>query len=182
MKKIIILFFFLLILSGCKSKYYGTWCKYVQTYSIYGIVKDEISDDEKREIINFIKKIDNLKSYDYLDDIEDAKGMFIIYLTNDENINLIKTQLADFSIIYEAGTKNIASVNEELIINKNGNLEYNYNLTEPSSNSFKSQYTIEDEMIKIKDQDMKFYLKDDFICKEFTCETIYVKSSSATCN
>ena len=94
----------------------------------------------------------------------------------------IKTKLKDFAIIYEAGIKDIESVNEELIINKNGTLEYNYNLTEPSSNTITSKFTIEDYMIKLDDHDLKFYLKDDFICKEFTCETIYIKSSGKTCN
>ena len=182
MKKMAILILLFLILTGCKSKYYGTWCKYVQTYSVYGIVKVEISDKEKNEIIKFIKNLDNLKSYDYLDDIDDAKGMFVIYLSNNDDIDIIKTKLKDFAIIYEAGIKDIESVNEELIINKNGTLEYNYNLTEPSSNTITSKFTIEDYMIKLDDHDLKFYLKDDFICKEFTCETIYIKSSGKTCN
>lgn len=180
MKKSILLLISLLLLCGC-DKIKGTWCRYIQTYSVYGIVKDDISKEEKDEVFKYFETIENMKTYDYLDDVEDAKGMFIIYLRDNSNTLQIKEKLATFDFIYETGIKDIKSKDEELVLGKK-NFTYKYNLTESTSASYEGTYEKEDNTIKTDIDNLRFYIKDDYICKEFTCQTIYVKSKGKTCD
>ena len=134
MKKSLILLVCLFFLSGC-SKIKGTWCRYIQTYSVYGIVKDDISNEQKNEVFKYFDTVENMKTYDYLDDVEDAKGMFIIYLKDNTNQNIIKDKLQTFDFIYKADKKDIQSPQEELKLG-NKDFVYKYDLTESSSSSY----------------------------------------------
>ena len=180
MKKTFLLLVSLLLLCGC-NKAKGTWCRYIQTYSVYGIVRDDISEEEKQQVFSYFDTVEDMKSYDYLDDVEDAKGMFIIYLKDDTHTREVKGALEKFAFIYEAGLRDIESKEEELIIG-NKEFTYKYNLTESNSSSYEGTYKIEDNTIKTNVDSLRFYLKDDYLCKEFTCNTIYVKSKNKTCD
>ena len=179
MKKSLILLVCLFFLCGC-SKIKGTWCRYIQTYSVYGIVKDDISSEQKEEVFKYFDTVENKKTYDYLDDVEDAKGMFIIYLKDNSNQNEIKKKLQTFDFIYKADTKDIQSPQEELKLG-NKDFVYKYDLTESSSSSLEGTYKVEDNTINTSVDDLKFYVRDNYICKEFTCKNIYVKSKSKVC-
>ena len=59
--KLIIIVFFLIILTGCNNKYTGFWCKYNETATIVILLNDDITEEDKakieeKELMDFINK------------------------------------------------------------------------------------------------------------------------------
>ena len=84
--KVFLLIISIYLVSGCASKFQGTWCKFAMVPTSLVILDYDISDDDLNNIIDYVSTIENLKSYDVIEKIEEASKMVTVYYKNEDNI------------------------------------------------------------------------------------------------
>lgn len=181
MKKVKILFMVLLsiIMSGCSLNFKGTWCKYSEIPTTLLILKENISETELNDLTSFIKSIDNLKSYDYIDDIEEAYPMITIYYLNKDNIENYESVLSTYNSVSKIKTSKMNSVVERLVI-KNNTFTYGTKLNTIYAYETSGKYEIEKNVLTL-DDGTKFYYKDKFLCYSEECNDLLIKAKGNEC-
>ena len=177
--KIVWLVICLILLSGCSSKFEGIWCKYSDVATSLVILNSDVSDNQILEITNYIKTIDNLKSYDIIDRIEEASKMITIYYKNEDNISKYEEKLVAFSGVTRVKSTKVNEVVDKLIVKKDSYI-YDKSLNDLSANEVKGSYEIENNTL-ILDNNIKFYYKNKYLCYDEACNIILTKSKSNDC-
>ncbi len=177
--KLIIILFLFIIITGCASKFEGTWCKYSDVATSLVILNENISDDNLNKITDYLKTIDDIKSYDVIDKIEDSSKMITIYYKNEDNIEKYEQELKKYSDINSIKSFKQNAVVDELII-KNDSYVYDKSLTTLDAYEYKGNYKINKNIIEL-DNNFKFYYKDKFLCYDEYCNEILTKSKKSTC-
>jgi hypothetical protein len=174
------LILFVFLLSGCAKDFQGTWCLYTETPSSLVILKSDISDNELTKIKDYLNSLSNLKSFDVINNIEEAYQMINVYYTSKDNISDIESKLQSLSGIASVTDKTLNTPKEELVIT-NDNYTYGINLDNISASESTGKYTIKNNTLTL-DNNNKFYYKDKYLCNDQTCTVIYTKANGSTCN
>ena len=177
--KIGLLLISLIFLSGCSSKFEGIWCKYSDVATTLVILDNDISNDQINKLTDYIKTIENLKSYDIIDKIEDSSKMITIYYKNEDNIALYEERIKAFDGINKIKSTNVNEVVDKLIVKKNDYV-LDKSLNDLSANEVKGTYKIENNTL-ILDNDIKFYYKNKYLCYDDACNSILTKSKTNDC-
>lgn len=194
MKKIIKYIFIcsiLFMLSGCtKKEYVGHWCNYEETGTIIVLLDHEISSSNKDNIEDIINTYQDINTYDFISkedlasttsvDINTVYDTYFIYFENTDSIDDALITLQNTKGIYSATKENIKS-NVSLYNLKNDNtFEYQEAIGDEEL-IIKGKYKIKDNKIEFKSEEKvnNLYLKDSFICKDETCNKIYVKTDAS---
>ena len=177
--KVLLLMLFVIFLSGCASKFEGTWCKYSDIPSSLVILSSDISDDELRNVIDYISSIPDLKTYDVIDKIEEASIMITVYYTKDDNINNYDSSLRKYSKVKEVKSSRMNTVVDKLVIGKKDYV-YDKSLNDLSASETKGSYTKENNKIILEDGSV-FYYKDKFLCYDSSCNEILTKAKGSDC-
>lgn len=179
--RILLLFLFLFLLSGCASDYIGTWCLFVDTPSDLVILTDNVTQSDKDKITNYItKNITNLKSYDYIESLDNANEMLTIYYTSEDNVATYETTLNSLSGVKSVEYKVLNTAHEKLDIT-NSSFTYGTNLDALSASETKGTYQISGQKITLNGN-QTFYYKDKFLCYDESCNQVLTKSKTNNCN
>ena len=84
--KKIILVLGVILLCGC-SKIDGAWCSYTETFSSLVITSDDITQEQLNNVVKTISKLENLKSYDVVEYLDNGNPVINIYFLNKEDYN-----------------------------------------------------------------------------------------------
>lgn len=183
MKKIsvIILVGFVIFLSGCTSKFNGTWCRYSDVPSSLIVLKKDYNDYKYKELINYINKIPNLRSFDVVDDIEDSSILITVYYNNEENISTYENEIRKYDIVDRTEFKKLNIVVDKLNIQGNNTYTFDMSLNSLSAREIKGKYSIQSDILKL-DNENTFYYKNKFLCYDKDCNMLMTKSISSTCD
>ena len=168
-----------ILLSGCGSKFKGTWCRYVEVPSSLVVLKAEVSEEEYQKILQYIGTITNLRSYDIVNDIEDATTLVNIYYMNEENIANYENDFRSLSGVSKVENKRISVVEDKLTINDK-NYIFDTSLNSLAASEVKGNYNIKDDLLTLEGG-TKFYFKNKFLCYDDACNKFLTKSIGATC-
>lgn len=177
--KIFIILICLFLICGCSSKFEGTWCKYSDVATSLVILKNDINDNEINKITDYIKTIDNLKSYDIIDKIEEASKMITIYYKNEDNISSYEDKIKSFNGVDSIKSTKVNEVVDKLIIKKKEYI-YDKSLNNLSATEDKGSYTIDNNTL-ILDNNTKFYYKNKYLCYDEMCNLVMTKSKTNDC-
>ena len=167
------------LLCGCQNKYNGTWCLYTEIPSTLVILKDKYNEDDYKKIEKYLKSLSNMSSYDLIDNIESANKMINIYYTNKENIDVYKDVLSKNNAVKSVENKMINKAKEKIII-KRKKYTYGKELNTLYASETKGKLSINNNTITLDDT-TNLYYKDNFLCKDIDCNTIFTKSNN-NCN
>ena len=182
MKRIKVLFLVMCIfmLSSCATKFQGTWCKYSDVATSLVILKQDISDSDLQKIVEYIKTIDNLKSFDVIDRIEEASKMITIYYKNEDNIKTYQDTILTYSGVESIKYTSMNTVLDKLVIKRDAYI-YDKGLNDLDASEVSGTYNIENNKI-ILDNNMELYYKNKFLCYDLSCDDILTKAKGAECN
>lgn len=182
MKKLECLFLilFIFLLSGCVKDFKGTWCLYTETPSSLVILNSDISANDLTKIKDYLNKVSNLKSFDVINNIDDANQMINVYYTNTDNIGDVESTLQTFNGVTSVTDKTLNTPKEQLIITSD-NYTYGINLDNINATESTGKYTIKNNKLTL-DNNNVFYYKDKYLCNDNTCSIIYTKVNGSTCN
>ena len=82
--KKIILVLGVILLCGC-SKIDGAWCSYTETFSSLVITSDDITQEQLNNVVKTISKLENLKSYDVVEYLDNGNPVINIYFLNNQD-------------------------------------------------------------------------------------------------
>ena len=167
------------LVSSCSSKFQGTWCKYSDVPTSLVILDYDISEDSLNKITDYVKSIDNLKSYDIIDKIEDASRMVTIYYKNEENIENIQNDIKNFNGVRDIRYTSLNTVLDRLVIKRDAFI-FDRNLNDLSASETSGTYNIDNNTL-ILDNNMEFYYKDKFLCYDKDCSSLLVKVKGSEC-
>ncbi len=177
--RILVLIFALIMLCGCDNKFQGTWCKYNDVATTLVILTNDISDNQIKEITNYINKIENLKSYDIIDKIEDASKMITIYYKNDDNILEYEKMIKTFTGIDSVKSTKVNEVVDKLVVKKE-DYTLGRSLNNLTANEMSGKYKIENDELLL-DDGVKFYYKNKYLCYDEYCNSVLTKSKTNDC-
>jgi hypothetical protein len=182
MKKFLtlILIMICLLCSGCKKDFAGTWCLYTETPSSLILLDNNINDNDLNNIKAYIESISNLKTYDVINNIEDANNMITIYYTSKDNISTYQDKIMIMNGVLSVKENDLNTPVEELTISSD-NYTYGTKLDTIDASKKEGTYTINGNNL-ILDNNKSFYYKNKFLCYDKDCNTLMTKSSSNTCN
>ena len=189
MKKVIgLLLISLFIISGCSKKSYeGYWCTYQEEAMIIILLDKDISTKNKDNVEDTINTFEDLESYDYIsrkdlaenDSNNNLYDTYFVHLDSVTNIDNYIASLANVKGIHST-TKSINKNNLSLYNLKNKKeFTYQTNLNDPAT-IIEGTYKIKDNKIVFKsDKEVpELYIKDNFICLDKNCNTIYSKTNN----
>ena len=189
MKKVIgLLLISLFIISGCSKKSYeGYWCTYQEEAMIIILLDKDISTKNKDNVEDTINTFEDLESYDYIsrkdlaenDSNNNLYDTYFVHLDSVTNIDNYIASLTNVKGIHST-TKNINKNNLSLYNLKNKKeFTYQTNLNDPAT-IIEGTYKIKDNKIVFKsDKEVpELYIKDNFICLDKNCNTIYSKTNN----
>ncbi|MBR1417262.1 MAG: hypothetical protein IJ572_05565 [Bacilli bacterium] len=181
MKKLKVGFILLIgmVLSGCSSKFEGTWCRFSDVPSSLVILTDEISEIDLNNITSYINTITDLKSYDIIDKIENASKMITIYYKSDNNINDYEKSIKSYSGVVSIKSTMMNEVVDKLIISDK-NYVYDKSLNNLSATETKGTYKTEGDKLSL-DNGVDFYYKDKFLCYDKDCTGLLTKANGSDC-
>ena len=177
--KILIVLFALILLCGCDNKFHGTWCKYNDVATTLIVLTEDVNDNQITEITNYIKKIENLKSFDIIDKIEDASKMITIYYKNEDNISEYENKLKTFGGINKVKSTRVNEVVDKLVVKKQ-DYTLGRSLNNLTANEMSGKYKIENDTL-ILDDNIKFYYKNKYLCYDKDCNDVLTKSKTNDC-
>jgi len=165
---------------SCASKYEGTWCKFADVDTTLVILSNDVSEEEINSVIDYIKTIPDLKSYDIINKIEESSKMITIYYKNEDNIKTYEDGLKNFSFINEIKTSKVNIVVDKLKINGDKYV-FDTNLDDLSASEVSGTYIDNNNTITLEDN-TTFYYKNKFLCYDKDCNNILTKSKNDTCS
>lgn len=177
--KVFILIFALIILCGCDNKFQGTWCKYNDVATTLIVLTNDVSEDQINKITDYIKKIENLKSYDIIDKIEEASKMITVYYKNEDNISEYESKIKTFDGINTVKSTRVNEVVDKLVVKKQ-DYTLGRSLNNLTANEMSGKYKIEDNTL-ILDDNVKFYYKNKYLCYDKECNNVLTKSKTNDC-
>lgn len=177
--KILLLIFGLILLCGCDNKFRGTWCKFSDVATTLIVLNEDVSDNQIDEITNYVKTIENLKSYDIIDKIEEASKMITIYYKNEDNISSYEEQLKTFGGISKIKSTRVNEVVDKLVVKKE-DYTLGRSLNNLTAEEMSGKYKIEDNVLLL-DDNVKFYYKNKYLCYDETCNNVLTKSKTSDC-
>lgn len=177
--KVFILIFALIILCGCDNKFQGTWCKYNDVATTLIVLTNDVSEDQINKITDYIKKIENLKSYDIIDKIEEASKMITVYYKNEDNISEYESKIKTFDGINTVKSTRVNEVVVKLVVKKQ-DYTLGRSLNNLTANEMSGKYKIEDNTL-ILDDNVKFYYKNKYLCYDKECNNVLTKSKTNDC-
>ena len=176
--KVLILCLIVFILCGCSSKYNGTWCLYTEVPSSLIILDKDINDNNLKKITDYLDNISDLASYDIIDNIESASKMINVYYLKKDNIESYKTDISKLNGVYSFDNKMINKAKEKIIINGK---YYTYDKELNTLYASEIKGKIKKNKKKITIDDKEYFYKDNFLCADNECNTIFSKSNN-DCN
>ena len=177
--KVLLLIISVILLSACSNKFHGTWCKYSDVATSLVILNSDISDDQIDRITNYVKTLENLKSYDIIDRIEEATKMITIYYKNEDNIDQIDAQLKKYDGVSKVKSSRVNEIVDKLVVKKEEYI-YDKSLNNLSANETKGKYQIDNNTL-ILENDVKFYYKNKFLCYDEGCNEVLIKAKGNDC-
>ena len=184
--KLIIIFFLVIILTGCNSKYKGFWCKYNETATIVILLNDDITDADKNKIEEKAATFENLVSSSYYSK-EDYKeqlhtndeifASFVFSFSSHDSIGSYIDELKTMSGVKEAkqsSAKNNMSLYE---LKSNGTYTYTDSDEATKNDLITGKYKIEKGIIRLipddKSKTKLLYIKNGRLCEDTDCNKIY---------
>ena len=177
--KVLLILLVLILLCGCDNKFQGTWCKYSDVATTLIVLTDDVSDEQINNITNYIKKIENLKSYDIIDKIEEASKMITIYYKNEDHIAEYENKIKSFSGINKVKSTRVNEVVDKLVVNKE-TYTLGRSLNNLTANEMSGKYKIENDTLSL-DDNVKFYYKNKYLCYDESCSDVLTKSKTNDC-
>ena len=178
--KILGLFLMLVLLTGCQSKYVGTWCRYSDVATTLVIFNDDVSDDQINSVIDYVKTISDLKSYDPIPMIEGASKMLTVYYNSEDNISTYEDNIKVMSGVRQTKSTKVNSPVDKLVVKSNKKYLYDTSLNNLSAMEYNGTYEIDKNELKLDNQ-MTFYYKNKFLCYDKDCNVILTKSKNLDC-
>ena len=176
--KVFILSLIVFLLCGCSNKYNGTWCLYTEIPSSLIILNDDINESNLKTITNYLDKVSDLASYDIIDNIESASKMINVYYIKKDNIDSYKNDISKLKGVKSVENKMINKAKEKIII---AGKYYTYDKELNTLYASEKKGKISKDKKSIIIDDVKFFYKDNFLCNDVDCNTIYSKSDN-DCN
>lgn len=173
------LIFGLILLCGCENKFQGVWCKYSDVASTLIVLKEDVEDLQINGITNYIKTIENLKSYDIIDKIEESSKMITIYYKTDEGISEYEKIFNTMEGISKIKSTRVNEVVDKLVVKKE-DYTLGRELNNLTANEMSGKYKIEDNTLLL-DDDVKFYYKNKYLCYDKDCNNVLTKSKTNDC-
>lgn len=180
MKKIAILIISLLLLSGCSNKFKGTWCLYSEISTSLVILNDDVTSEQINLINQYIKSLKDVRSFDLVDNIEEANKMINIYYMDKTNVESYENRLRTYKGVKRVENKILNQAKEKLVLSKDSYV-YGINLNTEYSTETNGTYRIEEDTV-ILDHKNEFYFKNRFLCKDKDCNVIFTKSNKKSCD
>lgn len=173
MKKVLFLLFAIFILSGC-SKFEGTWCQKTEVFSTLVILNEKYTTNEYKNIINKIEKLESLKNYDVVDELENGNTTINIYFNNKAGMNASEEVLSNLKGINKIETKSFVVVSQKLNIVKDEYV-YGLNLDNIDAAIYKGRINSDKDTLILGD--FKLYYKDKLLCLDQECTSFLTKSN-----
>ena len=170
----------LMLTCSCASKYEGTWCKFADIDTSLVILSLDIEDDKLNAITSYVETIEDLKSYDVINKIEESSKMVTIYYKKEDNIKKYEDTLKGFDGVKEVKTSKVNTVVDKLKIN-NDRYVFDKDLDDFKASEVKGIFKEDGNTIILEDN-TKFYYKNKFLCYDADCNNILTKSKNDTCN
>ena len=177
--KVLLLIMMVGLVSGCASKFQGTWCRYSDVATSLVILDYDISDEDLYKITEYVKTIENLKSFDVIDKIEEASKMVTIYYKNEDNIEEYQNTLKTYNGVRDIKFTSLNTVLDKLVI-KRDSFILDKDLNELNASEIKGTYTIENNTLKL-DNNTELYYKNKFLCYDKNCDELLTKAKGAEC-
>jgi len=168
------------ILCGCQSKYVGTWCRYSDTPTTLIIFNDNIEEDKINKLIDYVKTIEDLKSYDLIPIIEGSSRMLTLYYQKEDNIEKYEEEIKKFEGVSQTKSTKVNTPVDKLVIKGNNKYVYDTSLNNLSALEYSGKYEIDKNVLKL-DNETKFYYKNNFLCYDKDCNTLLTKSKKNDC-
>ncbi len=165
--------------TGCASKFQGTWCKFAMVPTSLVILDYDISESDLNNIVEYVKTIDNLKSFDVIEKIEEASKMITVYYKNEDNISNYQDNIKKYSGVRDIKYTSLDTVLDKLTI-KRDSFIFDKGLNDLSASEITGTYVIENNTLKL-DNNTEFYYKDKFLCYDKDCNEILTKAKGAEC-
>lgn len=185
--KLIIIVFFLIILTGCNNKYTGFWCKYNETATIVILLNDDITEEDKAKIEEKGATFENLTAtnyyskQDYQEQLKTNDEIFATYVfsfSSHDSIGTYIEELKTMSGVKEA--KQSSAKNNMSLYELKSNGTYTFKDSDEASKKdiVTGKYKIEKGIIKLTpDKDstktILLYTKNDRLCEDTDCNKIY---------
>lgn len=177
--KKIILLLGVILLCGC-SKVDGTWCSYTETFSSLVITSDDITQEQLNNVVKTISKLENLKSYDVVEYLDNGNPVINIYFLNKEGMNNSESLLNNLKGVSRVEKKSFEVPSTSLVI-KNSKYTYGTNLDNVDAISKDGSLEFKDDKVYLKDNDVTYYYKDKMLCTDLECSSVLIKSKKKTC-
>ena len=177
--KVLLFVFSLLLLCGCNNKFQGTWCKYSDVATTLIVLTNYASDYQIGEITKYIKALENLKSYDIIDKIEDSSKMITVYYKNEDNLDEYEKIIKTFGGINNIKTTRVNEVVDKLVVKKEDYI-LGRSLNNLTANEMSGKYKIENDVLLL-DDNAKFYYKNKYLCYDKDCNNVLTKSKTNDC-
>lgn len=168
------------VLCGCQSKYIGTWCRYSDTPTTLVIFKDDITDEQINKLVEYVKTIEDLKSYDVIPIIEGSSRMLTVYYQKEDNMEKFEEEIKKFEGISQTKSTKVNTPVDKLVIKGNNKYVYDTSLNNLSAMEYNGIYEIDKNVLKL-DNETVFYYKNKFLCYDKDCNTILTKSNKTDC-
>lgn len=180
--KILLLLIMVSLVSGCASKFQGTWCRFADVPSTLVILNYDISDEEMNNIIDYINSIPDLKRYDDIGKIEEASKMITIYYKSDEHVDEYQGHLGTLPGVRELKFINLNSPLDKLVVKRDTYI-FDKDLNDFSVTEIKGSYQIDGNKITLNNNgnDLEFYYKNKFLCYDKNCDEILTKAKGSEC-
>lgn len=183
MKKMILLFIIVLLISGCNKKNYeGYYCNYTEQGVIIVLLDKNVNKDEKNAITKKISEYEGLLSYDLITkedlataDSNDLYDTYFVYLNSTVNLETYVLELQNTNGVYEATYNNTKS--DVSLYNFEGN-NYSFGNMIENENSIEGTYKVNKNKIEFDNDSVPaIYIKDDFLCLDEECNKILTKTN-----
>ena len=178
--KIMGLIAMLILLTGCQSKFTGTWCRYSDVATTLVILSDNVSDDQINKIVEYVNTIPDLKSYDLIPIIEGSSRMLTVYYKNEDNISSYEEVIKTYEGVKQTKSTKVNTPVDKLVIKGNNKYVYDKSLNNLSAMEYNGIYEIKGNELKL-DNETVFYYKNKFLCYDKECNTILTKSKNLDC-
>ena len=184
--KLIIIFFLLIVLTGCNNKYTGFWCKYNETATIVILLNDDITDEDKTKIEEKGATFENLTATnfyskeDYKEQLKSNDEIYATYVfsfSSHDSIGAYIDELKNMSGVKEAKQSNAKNNMSLYELKSDGTYTYTDSDEASKTDVITGKYKIEKGIIKLTpDNDNKtilLYTKNDRLCEDTDCNKIY---------